>query len=591
MILNKDQKLAVESIDGPVLIVAAPGSGKTRIITERIKNIVSSGYSPKDILAITFTNAAAREMRIRLEKDIDCRGMTICTFHKLAINILRKYGYLLGYKDGFSIYDQADQADIISSVMKDMNVKSPKAETILRGRGLDKFKDIFDEYADRLKAANAFDFDGLITTAVSIVENFDRPLEELAYKYRYISIDEFQDTNFLQYKMAKAISSKWNNLCVCGDGNQSIFGFQGSDVKYILSFEQDNPGTETVTNDTVYRCPSNVVRWSNNLISNNQNRFINTPRTDNNHGEYNHLVFDSGFEESAYIASKCSRLHDNGMPYKEMAVLIRIHRLRSEIESRLKHAGVPVNVLGKTKNLFYDKTVKEFHSYLYLLNNSHDCHSLKSVINTAAESLTWKDIAAGEAHARAADMSVVEGMLSYLKSKGKDHEWLEKIISWKCLTFSEICGNVKALLGKIYEDKNLGSRCNSLCDLESYIRKWSSRNVNVGLHEYLDHISEIGAQEDAPDEEDEDAVNILTIHTAKGLEFDAVFIPGMEEGTFPISKATKSVSALEEERRLFYVAITRTRSALFTSRARKRELWGNTVETDESRFIEELEGP
>jgi DNA helicase-2/ATP-dependent DNA helicase PcrA len=591
MNLNPKQREAVETIDGPVLVVSAPGSGKTRVVTERIKNILRNGASPADILAIAFTNSAAREMKDRLVKDLGetANKLTICTFHKLAIKIIRTYGHLLGYRPDFTIYDENDQLDIVRVVMKDMGLKKPKADRVLRNLREIKYKDIFMEYRDRLKAANAFDFDMLIEVSLVLLQNFKQVKEDLSYRYRYISIDEFQDINRLQYLMAKVLSSRWKNICAVGDPSQNIFTFQGADIQYILNLNNVYPGLRTVTNDTTFRCPSNVLHHADVLVRHNKNRLITNPTTSNPEGVIQIVPLQDSFEEAAWIANKCKELHDNGLAYREMAVLYRLHRLREEIQACLRAQKIPTVVCGRTKHFFQEPVIKEFHFYLRVLNNFYDDLSFKNIVNVPPRGINWRHIAKIEIFARAADMSIVGGAIQYFKNQNMDASWLEEIVSWKDLTFIDQVGRVRDTLQKHYDSQDLLTRCDQLQALQEFINNWRRQNIDCGLKEYLEDISELSAQDDIVSEDDEDAVQLMTIHTAKGLEFPAVFVPGLEEGTFPVLRASITDEEIEEERRLFYVAITRTEQMLYLTYARKREYWGREKEMDPSRFLSEME--
>jgi DNA helicase-2/ATP-dependent DNA helicase PcrA len=590
MNLNSEQIQAVQTTEGPLLIAAAPGSGKTRIITERVLRLLDIGVAPDDILAITFTNAAAGEMRTRLaagvEEDILAR-LTICTFHKLAIKIIREYGFLIGYKKGFSIYDENDQLDILKSVMQDLNIKDVKPEKVLKSKDHPKFKIVFKEYEQRLKAANAFDYDGLIETAVALLE-IERVKADLSYKYRYIHVDEFQDTNHLQYKLVSALASKWNNLCVVGDGNQAIYGFQGADVKWLLSFGTVYPQAKTVTIDTVYRCPNNVLSLSNELIKNNTDRLITNPKTDNGPGEYQHMSCDSPFEEAAWIASTCKNLVSSGTNPSQIAVLYRTHRLRAEIESTLKKAGFEINVCGKTKHLMQETAIREFHSYLRLFQNPNDIQNFRRVASIGEYSMSWKDIVKCEALATASDVGCLEACVKYLAKENRDFVWASDLLSISKKSFMAQVFDTTTILSKFYGDKKLFTRVDLLSAVNSYIKIWMQSGRGSTLDEYLSDLSELGAQEDLRNTTPHNGINLLTIHTAKGLEFDVVFVAGLEQGTLPINY--KNDKDLQEERRLFYVAITRAKKALFTSYSRTRYFGDNEREMEPSEFLKEIGG-
>jgi len=589
MNLNPQQQEAVDAIEGAVLISAAPGSGKTRVVTERIKNILMQGYSPHDILAVTFTNSAAHEMEDRLRNDLPdevVRDITICTFHRLAMSIIRQYGFLIGRRPDFSIYDAADQLDIIKSIMKDLGIKKPSAETILKKKGDPKYKVLFTEYRDRLVAVNAFDFDMLIDSAMFILENYDKAREELQYKFRFISIDEFQDVNIDQYRMAKILSGKWKNICVVGDTDQNIFAFNGSDVKFMLRFAQDFNNVKSVTIDTTYRCPSNILSAATSLVRCNINRIDTTPKSIHPDGVMKRLVFESCFEEAAWIADRCQRLLVREyVPDKDIAILCRTHRIAGVISKVLANNGLQVNMCGSTRELMSQTAAQDFNAYVRLIANPYDRFSFRRAVKTPKKDIEWRMVAAIESLSRSAEMNILDAAQDSLSKRGKDFSWVSTIKSLKSLTFIDAASIIKDTLCNFYDSQSLLTRSRDLALIFEVVNDMIRRNNNLTAEEYLEDISELSAQHDATEKENS-GINIMTAHTAKGLEWPFVFVPALEMGTFPIG-SNPSQNDIEDERRLFYVALTRAQKGVFVTGCRVREVWGKERETEESLFIRE----
>lgn len=603
MELNENQRKAVETIDGQVLVIASPGSGKTRVVIERIKNIISKNFNPKDILAIAFTRSAAAEMKKRLAESLPeqvVNQMTICTFHSLAVKIIREYGSLLGYRSGFSIYDETDQLDVVKQVMKDLNLKKPKPEHVVRRLSENKFATIRDEYRDRLKGSNAFDFDGLMSTALYLLKTHQHVRDTYSYKFRFVSVDEFQDLNAQQYEMAMILAGHWGNICAVGDPDQNIMTFQGSNVRYILGFKNDCKDLTEITIDRCYRCPKNLLKAAHELITNNRQRLEKEAVSDIEDGAYLHYSAHDEFEEGAMIAKfLTSAMKDmaserpEGVKLSDVAILVRTHRQKGPILEALKQAGIPVNICGRTVQFYGQPAVKDFLAYLRILENPHDIFSFRKLANAPDRKVSWIDLMKLEAHCRATNLDCIDGAITYFRNKKQPDEMtareFETIKRWReQLTPPEQVAMVSGTLKAYYKSMSLDTRCTQMdLALERYkIAAQETGDDSIAAH--LELVSELTAQDDANDEDEVDAVQIMTIHTAKGLEFPVVIVPGMEDGIFPISAADNDLDEMEQERRLFYVAITRAQSAILTTRAKNRNGWKGMEPMDESGFLEEL---
>ena len=596
--LNDNQKLAVETIEGPVLVVANPGSGKTRVVTERVKHILDKGFSPSQILAIAFTRAAATEMRHRLSEDLPwgvVRLMTITTFHGLAVRILRENGHRLGYRTNFSIYDERDQLDVLTQVLRDMNIKQPKAETVLDQLDALKFTDVKREYRDRVRGNNAMDFDMLIENALTLLGQQD-VIDNYSFKFRFISVDEFQDVNNKQYTIAKLLSSHWNNLCAVGDPDQNIMTFQGSNIRHILDFTVDFPTAKIIYLDKCYRCPINILQSASKLIKNNRERLDKTITTDNAAGEVRVLAFENELEESLWIATKCKELYNLGVKFGSMAILARTHKLKNALLHDIKAAGVPINVCGRTEEFFKQPAVCQFLDYLKVIHNPFDAFSFRRIINSPNRDTNYIDILKSESFTRAGNFNCVEGARIYFTDQRHANQKIVELCETLAALAKDPAPTAVNAIGKMlmdhYTATNLVTRKAQIGEALHRYCTYDDTTTDPPIEEFLQYVGELDAQEDAhkvdPAAPVEDAVKIMTCHTAKGLEFPAIFIPGMEQGIFPISAANRDIDEMEQERRLFFVGITRAEQMLFVTRARQRQTWGKEEQREPSLFLEEF---
>jgi len=586
MLLNKEQQEAVDNIDGPSLIIAGAGSGKTRVLTQRVVKLINEGASPSDILCVTFTRNAAKEMRERLEKDLGkdkIKGLWIDTFHGLSVKILRAYAPLIGFTEMFSIYDRRDSLEIAKGVLEDLNIKM-KPETFMEsmraGQLATKRLPAEQEYYERLAKNNAIDFDGLITKAIWLLENKDEVREHYQHRFRYVMVDEYQDINDKQFKLATLLANKWKNFCAVGDPNQTIFSFQGANVKHIQGFTTEFPTSSVFYLNQNYRCPKDLVDAATRLISNNYQPFNAVPFSEKNRKlPIQSQTCISSNDEAALIAHKVQDLMDSGEEPAEIAILCRTHAQRSVIETAMQANGIPCKYIGTNLSFNSLEEVRLFQSYLRLKLNPRDTHSFRAVCNIPQRGLMNMDIYRIEAKARALDVDLISASRIYADEAKKHNglaEFMEKslydIVDTLCMWYDN--------QGLRMKSRNIRKAFN---EFQQYLEIAGPEHLATGIEAYLQAVTDMTAQDDLDKDK---SVKIMTVHTAKGLEFDHVFIPGCEDNVFPISKGDPS--DLEEERRLFYVACTRAKEKLYLFSATRREWYGRSMEMNPSQFLEEL---
>ena len=622
--LNSEQNKAVEHLDGPVLILAGAGSGKTQTMTHRMAYMISQGVNPYNILAVTFTNKAAGEMRDRVASLVgDTQGMWIMTFHALCLRLLRFDADLLGFKSNFTVYDETDKKSLIKKIEKELEIdeKAYKVSSVVAAISNAKENEekpeevsnpivgkIFARYNEILKSNNAMDFDDLLLNGVKLLEQNPRVLEKYAERFKYIMVDEYQDTNYLQYKLIKMLASKHNNLCVVGDDDQCIYEWRGADIRNILDFERDFKHVFTVKLEQNYRSHANILNLANSVIKNNKGRKQKKLWTDAEDGEkitYRRLADEK--EEAWFIATEIERLHEAGYKYSDMAILYRKNIQSRPFEEKFSFRKIPYRVLAGMR--YYDrKEIKDVMSYLRLIENPDDDVSMVRVINEPKRGIGPKTLAGIENYASVNKCSIYQALCqeevrATLGAKSK--EAIEKMVEM----IQDIRGEIENLrILDIYE--NILERSGYLADLEAtHTVEADARIENImefksvvdeydkktpELEEYqtplgafLEGIT-LMAEVDNHDE-NEDAVVLMTLHSAKGLEFPIVFIPGMENGMFPGNSAYDNPDKMEEERRLCYVGITRAMRKLYLTAATYRMLYGKSDYTTESSFLEEMD--
>lgn len=622
--LNKEQREAAEHIDGPVLILAGAGSGKTRTVTYRIAHMVrEKGVSPLNILALTFTNKAAKEMKERAEALVgnDIHNLQISTFHSFSVRLLRIYGEKLGYGKNFNIYDTDDQKSLISKIMKELNVQDDSTPgkianriSKLKEKGIDiktierevdlrvpsnrVFFDIYDKYDKTLRSSNAMDFSDLILNANKLLDNSE-VLERVQERYRYIIVDEYQDTNDLQYEIINKIASKYNNICVVGDEDQSIYAFRGANINNILNFERDYKNALVIKLEKNYRSTERILNAANELIRNNKSSRGKKLWTDAGKGE-KIQVFNAAntFDEANFIAEEIVRKNREGVPFKDMAVLYRTNAQSRVLEEKMLLNNIKYRVYGGMQ-FFQRREVKDLLAYLSVINNIQDNLNFVRIINVPKRSIGDKSVAKFAEIAAQKGISLFESLKYIDEVSGLRAAAKEKLKDFYRL-LTDVLGNLEHMtVSEIFQEilnrtkyidsieDNKEDRVKNIEELMNSIREIEREYPGITLSEYLEFISLTSATDSMDDEEN--FVKLMTIHSSKGLEFDFVFIAGMEEGLFPGEASILNDEDLEEERRLCYVAITRAKKELRLSHASERMLWGqSSYGRPASRFIGEL---
>lgn len=625
--LNKEQRQAVDTLDGPLLILAGAGSGKTRALTYRIANLVDHGVSPWNILALTFTNKAAREMRERTEALLggSVKDMWVATFHSCCTRILRSDIDKLGRDRNFVIYDDDDQTSLIAAIMKRLGVndkditkrqikehiseaknKSTEPEKFLMDNPYldESVLKVFREYQRSLKEYNALDFDDLLGKTLELFQSYPEVLQKYRSKFRYILVDEYQDTNVMQYHIVELLAREHGNICVVGDDDQSIYGWRGADIRNILDFEKDFPGAKVIRLEQNYRSTSNILDAANAVIENNQGRKSKKLWTDNGRGDrIETFTADSERDEAHFVCRKIMEGVRNGMNYGDFAVLYRMNAQSRIPETTMVNYGIPNKVYGGQR--FYErKEIKDIMAYLRLIYNPFDDIALKRIINVPKRSIGDASIAE---LARVAEQEGKSMLVAALTSEHIDPRAMKKIKPFadtmgefialsRTMPLSEFTwGMISALEYETYlkaEDKRgeVESRMDNLRELIGNIKE-IEKDLSEGedaLRAFLENVSLVSDIDSMND--GNGAVALMTLHSAKGLEFPVVFMIGMEENIFPTSRARNDMSnhAMEEERRLCYVGMTRAKQKLYLINARQRNIFGNESYNRKSRFIEEI---
>lgn len=653
--LNKEQQEAVKHMEGPLLILAGAGSGKTTMMTHRIAYMLEKGVSPYNILAVTFTNKAAGEMKDRIESLTGgTRGMWVMTFHAMCVRILRNHGDVLGFKNGFSIYDESDKKALLKRIVKDLKIDEKIYPVSYLGSVISSCKEaeedpddyidnnsmnfkaetvakVYARYMEDLQQNNAMDFDDLLWNAVKLFEASSEVLSYYQQRFKYIMVDEYQDTNYLQYKLIHALAEKSHNLCVVGDDDQCIYQWRGADIRNILDFEKDFPETKVIKLEQNYRSDANILDLANSVIANNRNRKAKELWTDRNEGsKITYRRLEDEQREAWYVGGEIQRLHDEeGIPFNDMAILYRKNAQSRPFEEKFSFRGIPYRVLGGTR--FYDrKEIKDVMSYMHLVENHSDDVAMARIINEPKRGLGPKSLGGIVSYAKAYKLSIfealkeqevlgslsrksraaVEDLVTMLDELGAEQDNMELsdiydnlIRRSGYLTALEAENTVEAdarienileLRSVIaeFEEKAAGS---VLTDEEDEFREERDRLRADGfdvkeptlLQSFLERIALLSDIDNR--DESEDAVVMMTLHSSKGLEFPVVFMPGMENGLFPGSASMDDPSKMEEERRLCYVGITRAMRKLYLTGAQTRMLYGRTDFTIESEFMREMD--
>ena len=622
--LNSEQIKPVTDTEGAVLVLAGAGSGKTRVLTSRIAYLVEEkGVYPSSILAITFTNKAANEMKERLAKMIDgAESMWICTIHSMCVRILRMFADRLGYNKNFSIYSETERAAVIKKAFAECgfsdekllkNVKFHVANAKMLGKSPEEYAQenadvksigdivrVYAAYCDHLKRNNAFDFDDLLTQTLRLLETDKEALEYLSGRFRYIHVDEFQDTNRVQYEIVRLLSVVHGNLFAVGDDDQSIYGWRGAKIENILDFEKDFPGAKVYKLERNYRSTKSILKLANAVIKNNGRRKDKVLWTENGDGEEpQYFQAESENDEALYVARTISDLMNRqGCSFSDFAVLMRINALTRAYEQEFAKYGIPYRVFGGFK--FYErKEIKDLLAYLRVINNPFDSEAVTRIINVPKRGIGAKTVETLEQYAKESGLSVYDAVLEVntlplnagSKQKVRAFGALLKELVLKGMETSadELIRDVindSAILSMYADDSD--ESINKKANIDEFVNsvdEFCRLNKGAALSDFLNQVT---LSSDTDEMNEEDYVTVATVHSVKGLEFKNVFVVGMEENIFPVSRAAYDDGELEEERRLMYVAITRARERLYFTRSRSRYLYGERSTTLQSRFIKEI---
>ncbi len=625
--LNDKQYEAVVNTDGPCLVIAGAGSGKTKVLTHKIAYLLNEkDIKPWNILAITFTNKAANEMKERVEKLVGeaAKDIWMGTFHSICVKILRSFIDRIGYEKSFIIFDTSDQRTLVKECLKSLeiddkmftdrsvlseisNAKNEMLEPIgyaMRSGGdyrKEKIAKVYSLYQQRLKENNAVDFDDIINLTIKILSENPDVLEYYSEKFKYILVDEYQDTNKSQFTLVTMLAAKYGNITVVGDNDQGIYSFRGADISNILNFEKDFPGTKIIKLEQNYRCTGNILNAANAVIKNNSVKYEKKLWTQNEQGELpNVFCGDNEYDEATYIVEQINRLRRKEyFKYSDFAVLYRMNAQSRAIEDILRREDIPYKIIGGLK--FYErKEIKDIIAYLRLIYNPSDNLSLKRIINepkrgvgkTSIDNISKiseeNNISMYEIIKNAADF----GLNRVFVNTREFIDQIEYLISRREeLKISELIKETLNKTGytKALENENTVEAETRIQNLEEFLTvamEFEDEIAENSLGEFLEGItlsSDIDGMED-----DEDSITLMTLHSAKGLEFPAVFLVGMEEGIFPGYKSIGEPKELEEERRLCYVGITRAKQYLFLTCSKQRTIFGSTTYNAPSRFLEEI---
>ena len=624
--LNPQQRIAVENTEGPLLVLAGAGSGKTRVLTYRVAHLMEKGVPAWKILAITFTNKAAKEMAERVQALTGEAGSEawISTFHACCARILRRDIEKLGYKRQFAIYDEDDRMSVIKAVLKELNLGDkeypPKAvkatisdaknrmlspDEWLRDAGDDfrnrKYYEAYRLYERTLRGNNALDFDDLLVKTLELLAEQPPVLEYYQNRFDYILVDEYQDTNRAQYELVRLLTGKKRNLCVVGDDDQSIYGWRGADIRNILDFEKDFPDAKVVKLEQNYRSTGNILDAANQVIAHNQGRKEKALWTQAGEGEKIALyhALDER-DEAAFIAAMTRKLIAHGARAGDVAVLYRTNAQSRVLEEAFVRGGIPYHVYGGQK--FYERReVKDLIAYMRALVNPDDDVSLRRIINEPKRGIGETTVEALQSYASSAEMSLMSAVLDVenaplaARPKKLIGEFAELMIDLTEALYEKTAseflefmidktGYVRALEA-VKSDEN-AARIENIRELQGAVTEFERLNPEGGLADFLENVALVADTDSL--NEGGGSVTLMTLHSAKGLEFDNVFLPGMEENIFPLARASYDDELMEEERRLAYVGITRAKKRLFLSHARSRALYNSRSANELSRFVSEI---
>jgi len=626
--LNAQQKEAVTTLDGPIMILAGAGSGKTRVIIQRIAYLIQKKQiPPQQIIAVTFTNKAAEEMRKRLQGILSGKqeGINLSTFHSLGVSLLRKSIHHLGYRSNFIIYDTRDQFSVIKTIMEDQDfddselidaksvhyeICQAKSTGVLPEEFMDQHASqqkqlvgkIFRHYQKTMKGCNAIDFDDILNLTVTLFEEYPEVMDSLTERFRYIMVDEYQDTNHIQYKLLRHLTKRHRNLCVVGDDDQSIYGWRGAEVKNILNFERNYPDVKFIRLEQNYRSTQKILTAANQVISENTQRMPKKLWSEKHVGEkLDWLLADSEEEELEAVTRKIrTKIMQQGRRYLDYSILYRSNFQSRLVEEALREAKIPYRMLGGTS--FYDREeIRDALAYLKVIHNPNDEVSLHRIINTPRRGIGKTSLIKAYEYCHETHLPLFKVMRDARK-----YERIPKDSAFKMEIFTGIISNYKQrfaneVLGTVLKDlldeigylrfletrsgdaKTRERRIMNVLELQVSVRKFSDKFPEANLQSFLERVS-LFTQSDNDPETKADQVSIMTLHSAKGLEFPFVFMVGMSEGVFPNNRAIEE-GGEDEERRLCYVGITRAQQELTFSMAKSRKRYGESIKQEPSRFL------
>ncbi|MED6339991.1 MAG: UvrD-helicase domain-containing protein [SAR324 cluster bacterium] len=626
--LNAQQKEAVTTLDGPIMILAGAGSGKTRVIIQRIAYLIQKKQiPPQQIIAVTFTNKAAEEMRKRLQGLLSGKqeGIHLSTFHSLGVSLLRNSIHHLGYRSNFIIYDTRDQFSVIKTIMEDQDfddselidaksvhyeICQAKSTGVLPEEFMDQHASqqkqlvgkIFRHYQKTMKGCNAIDFEDILNLTVTLFEEYPEVMDSLTERFRYIMVDEYQDTNHIQYKLLRHLTKRHRNLCVVGDDDQSIYGWRGAEVKNILDFERNYPDVKFIRLEQNYRSTQKILTAANQVISENTQRMPKKLWSEKHVGEkLDWLLADSEEEELEAVTRKIrTKIMQQGRRYLDYSILYRSNFQSRLVEEALREAKIPYRMLGGTS--FYDREeIRDALAYLKVIHNPNDEVSLHRIINTPRRGIGKTSLIKAYEYCHEKHLPLFKVMRDARK-----YERIPKDSAFKMEIFTGIISNYKQrfaneVLGTVLKDlldeigylrfletrsgdaKTRERRIMNVLELQVSVRKFSDKFPEANLQSFLERVS-LFTQSDNDPETKADQVSIMTLHSAKGLEFPFVFMVGMSEGVFPNNRAIEE-GGEDEERRLCYVGITRAQQELTFSMAKSRKRYGESIKQEPSRFL------
>ncbi|MED1808910.1 DNA helicase PcrA [Bacillus subtilis] len=631
--LNPVQQEAVKTTDGPLLLMAGAGSGKTRVLTHRIAYLMAEKHvAPWNILAITFTNKAAREMKERVESILGpgADDIWISTFHSMCVRILRRDIDRIGINRNFSILDTADQLSVIKGILKERNLDpkkfdprsilgtissakneltEPEEFSKVAGGYYDQVvSDVYADYQKKLLKNQSLDFDDLIMTTIKLFDRVPEVLEFYQRKFQYIHVDEYQDTNRAQYMLVKQLAERFQNLCVVGDSDQSIYRWRGADITNILSFEKDYPNASVILLEQNYRSTKRILRAANEVIKNNSNRKPKNLWTENDEGiKISYYRGDNEFGEGQFVAGKIHQLHSSGKrKLSDIAILYRTNAQSRVIEETLLKAGLNYNIVGGTK--FYDrKEIKDILAYLRLVSNPDDDISFTRIVNVPKRGVGATSLEKIASYAAVNGLSFFQAIqqvdfigVSAKAANALDsfRQMIENLTNMQdYLSITELTEEIldkteyREML-KAEKSIEAQSRLENIDEFLSVTKNFEQKSEDKTLVAFLTDLALIADIDQLDQKEEEsggkDAITLMTLHAAKGLEFPVVFLMGLEEGVFPHSRSLMEEAEMEEERRLAYVGITRAEQELYLTNAKMRTLFGRTNMNPESRFIAEI---